>query len=74
MAPRAGSGIIGVTDTTSRRHNEPIASARLSIPGWTGLPSARITRPREGTRMSLKGLKLEKFKQRLIAKRRELIS
>ncbi len=36
--------------------------------------AARRVRPREGTRMSLKGPKLEKFKQRLLAKRKELIT
>ncbi|MBI4735405.1 MAG: TraR/DksA family transcriptional regulator [candidate division NC10 bacterium] len=36
--------------------------------------AALIAQPREGTRMPLKGPKLEKFKQRLLAKRKELIS
>jgi DnaK suppressor protein len=74
VARRADSGIIGVTETNlaeaQRAHR-----FREAFYSWReGVPCARMTRPREGASMSLKGPKLEKFKQRLLAKRRELIS
>ena len=64
----------GIADHPRGTQEDRAHMQRREQPERSGSHRSRSVRPREGMRMSLKGAKVEKFRQRLLAKRKELLS